>query len=170
MEAARISHAALYAVREAGRLGKSLALWLLELLVLAMSYGLLFILWAGSALRGDLARVGLSKDLRTASIWFAAVALMSFLNFIQSGYIVTSLVARVLCVTKLPKLYPFVLASLVVIHIWIIRLTDHGDWGLTINFPLFVGWGAATAFATARCSLKLENSPKWGTRNMRKAP
>jgi hypothetical protein len=165
MESARISHAAAFAVKETGRLVRSTAFWCLELLALAMSYGLLFTSWAASALRSDLARVGLLKDIKTASIWFAAVALMSFMNFIRSGYIVTSLIARFFCVSKLPRIYPFVLSCLVVVHIWIIRLMDHGDWGLTINFPLFVGWGAASAFVIAWYSVKLQNFPGWGARN-----
>jgi hypothetical protein len=55
----------------------------------------------------------------------------------------------------------------VAIHITIIRLLDHGDWGLTISFPFFVSWGAVTAFAVAWYSVKLQNSPSWGTRKVR---
>jgi hypothetical protein len=156
METARISHAALYAVKETGRLAKSLAFWFLELLALAMSYGLLLTSYMVWEMRSDLAHAGLWKDLTTLSICFAAVVLMAFMNFIWTGYIATSLIARILCMSKLPRLYPLILPCLVVIHITIILLEDHGDWGLSISFPLFVGWGAATAFATAWYSVKIQ--------------
>jgi len=165
METARISHAAVFAVKETGWLIRSLGFWFLELLALAMSYGFLFLSYMVWEIRSDFARAGLLKELSTASILFAAVVLMSFMNFIWSGYVVTSLVARALCISKLPRLYPLILPCLVAIHITIIRIMDHGDWGLTINFPLFVGWGAASAFVTAWYSVKLQNSPGWGARN-----
>jgi hypothetical protein len=167
METARISHAALYSVKETGRLIKWHGLWFLELLALAMSYGFLFMSYALWEIRSGLAHDGLWKNLRSASIWFAVVVLVAFMNFIRSGYVITTLIARVFCVSKFPRIYPFVLPCLVAIHITIIRLMDHGDWGLTISFPVFVGWGAATAFATAWYSVKLQNSPAWGTRKMR---
>ena len=152
----------MYAVKKFGRLCKSLALWFLELLALAMSYGFLvtsYVVWES---RSDLSQAGLVKGLWGSSMCFAIVVIGSFMNFIQTGYIVTSLIARILCMSKLPVLYPLTLPCLVATHITIIRLMDRGNWGLSINFPLFVGWGAATAFATAWYSVKLQNSSAWG--------
>jgi len=157
METARISHAASYAVRETGRLAKSLAFWFLELLALAVSYGFAITSYMAWESRSDFAQGGIGKDLSAVSVGFAVVAMGCFMNFIQSGYIVTSMIARLLSMSKFPRIYPFILAGLVVIHITILRIMDHGDWGLTISFPLFVGWGAATAFATAWYSVKLQN-------------
>jgi hypothetical protein len=167
LETARISHATGYAVKEFGRLSKSLILWFLELVMLAVSYAFLLIGYVARDLRSDLVQEGLRKSLSGAPTFFAVVVLMCFMNFIQSGYIVTSLIARILSISKSPKLYPLILPCLVAIHISIIRLMDHGDWGLSINFPLFAGWGVASAFVIAWYSVKLQSSPKWGARNMR---
>jgi hypothetical protein len=157
LETARISHAAGYAVKEFGRLSKSLILWFLELMLLAVSYAFLLIGYTARDLRSDLVQEGLRKSLSGAPTFFAVVVLVCFMNFIWTGYIVTSLIARIACMSKLPRLYPLILPCLVAIHITIIRLKDHGDWGLAISFPFFVSWGAVTAFVIAWYSVKLQN-------------
>jgi hypothetical protein len=159
-----MGHAAEYAVKELGRLITSLALWFFELLTLAMSYGFGLTLYMVLESRSGGSKAGILRDLSAAPILFGVVVFACFMNFIQSGYILTSLIARTLCLRKFPRLYPLILPCLVVIHITILRLMDHGEWKLSINFPLFVGWGAATAFATALYSVRLQSSPKWGAK------
>ena len=157
METARISHAVGYSINELRRLGKFLAIWFGELLALAASYGLLLtsdMLWET---RSDLSHLGLIHGSLETSKMFAIVVIGAFMNFIWTGYIFTSLIARILCVSKAPRFYPLVLPLLVAIHITVIRLKDHG-WALTISYPLFVGWGAATAFTAAWFSMRMQNA------------
>jgi hypothetical protein len=158
METAQTNFAAGLVIRF-GQFGKVVGIWFLQLLVLAVSYGLALTVYMLWEIRSDLWHAGLWRGLYTAAICFAAVILMAFLNFFMSGYVVTSLAANILCMTKLPRIYPFISAGLVAVHITIIRLMDHGNWGLTISFPLFVGWGVMTAFAIALFSVKRQNSP-----------
>lgn len=148
------------------QISKSLAFWFLELLVLAGTYGVALASQGIWEMRNEFLHAGLAQDVIDASKIAALVAIVAVMNFIWTGYIVTSLLARFLCVSRIPNLYPIVLASLVVVHITIIRLVDHG-WDLTISYPLFVGWGAAIAFAAAWLSIRLQNSRTLRTSNAR---
>ena len=157
MDLARTIHALGYASGRVRQLMRSVGFWFLELLMLASSYGLLLTFYTLWETRGEIGQASVRQVLTSPLIRFSSVVLVAFMNFIWTGYIFTSLIARLLCVNKHPRLYPLILPCLVTIHITIILLKDHG-WDLSISYPAFVGWGAATAFVTAWFSVKLENS------------
>ena len=138
--------------------------WAIELLVLAASYGVLMAACAVSDLQHDGTQGGFFQYAYALIPICFVVMCAAFMNFIFSGYLFTSLIARVVCMRTAPKIYPVVLSCLVVAHIELLKYLD-GQWALTINEKLFVGWGASVAFVSAVISVKRERGSLGSARN-----
>jgi hypothetical protein len=126
----------------------SVGKWFAELLILAASYGALLTTLAIFDVHHDATGTKLLEYVTGIPLIFLAVACTAFMNFVASGYILTSWITRTLCAWKAPRLYLLLSPCLVVVHIELLVLLDRG-WQLTVSQPLFLAWGAATATCTA---------------------
>jgi hypothetical protein len=140
----------------AGNKFVSLNYWAMELMILAASYGVLLVADAIKDSKGDFLTEGFVRDSGAVLLMWFVIFCVAFMNFIWTGYIVTSVIARAICMRTLPRLYPAVLSCLVIAHIELIKHVD-GAWSLIINEKLFLTWGAVIAFVTASFTVRLDS-------------